>query len=150
MDDLTKILLTSSATVIGGVAIFVAGQVIGKFVIEPIHDFKKVLGEIRFSLVFYAQAILTPVGNIEAENEASKVLRRLSCELASKRAAIPFYGLWAAVSFGFLPRQRLVSSASEQLMGLSNSLHQKDRSDKNGKRISKIESALGFDAMAER
>lgn len=44
MDDLTKILLTSSLTVLGGVLVFVTGQLIVKFLIEPIHELKKIIG----------------------------------------------------------------------------------------------------------
>ena len=94
MDDLTKILLTSSLTAIGAILVFVMGQILGKLVIEPIQDLKKTLGEIRYALVFHAQAIMTPVGDREEEDKASEALRRLACDLRSKVGAIPFYGRW--------------------------------------------------------
>jgi hypothetical protein len=50
MDDLTKILLTSSLTTLGAVVVFVASQALGKLVIEPVHDLKRLLGEIRYRL----------------------------------------------------------------------------------------------------
>jgi len=146
MDDLTKILLTSSLTVVGGVVVFVAGQLFGKFVIEPIHDLKKLLGEIRFALVFHAQAIYTPVGNRPMEDAAAAVLRKLSCDLLSKVDAIPFYSLWSTSSWGFLPSKVNSLSASKQLMGLSNSVHQPDRS-KNGDRVAMIGRLLGFESI---
>ena len=149
MDDLTKILLTSSATALGAVLVFATSQLLGKLVIEPVHDLKKLLGEIRFALVFHAQAIMTPVGDIAAEDEAAKTLRKLSCELLSKIEAVPLYDFWVAISHGFLPRRQNAVDASKELMGLSNSVHQADRSDKNAARISKIEKSLNFGSIHE-
>ena len=149
MDDLTKILLTSSLTAIGAILVFVMGQILGKLVIEPIQDLKKTLGEIRYALVFHAQAIMTPVGDREEEDKASEALRRLACDLRSKVGAIPFYGRWAAISSGFLPARTNAFEASKQLIGLSNSVHQQNRSDRNGMRVDKIERLLGFEPMEE-
>lgn len=147
MDDLTIILLTSSLTVLGGVFVFVVGQLLGKFVIEPVQDLKKLLGEIRFALVFHAQAILTPVGDRAREDEAQKTLRKLSCDLRSKVGAIPFYGVWSTISCGFLPPKENAFKASTQLIGLSNSMHQSDRSDKNDARVSNIEKLLNYEPV---
>ena len=149
MDDLTKILLTAVATILGTVLVFIASQLIGKLVIDPVHDLKKLLGEIRYALVFHAQAILTPVGDRTGEDEAATVLRRLSCDLLSKIGAIPFYNFWAAISRGFLPKRPNAIAASKQLMGLSNSVHQENRFDKNAARITKIEQLLNYEPMGE-
>ena len=149
MSDLTKILLTSFFTTFGAVLVFVASQLLGKLVIEPVQDLKKLLGEIRYSLVFHAQAISTPVGNIEAENEAAKALRRLACELRSKVGAVPYYEFWASHSHGFLPSRNDALEATKLLIGLSNSVHQVERSEKNGRRVSKIEQFLGYEPIDE-
>lgn len=149
MDDLTKILLTSSLTVLGGVAVFVVGQLLAKFVIEPIHEFKKLLGEIRFGLVFHMQAIVTPVGDKASEDEASTALRKLACDLLSMSGAIPFYGFWSAAFCDFVPRPEQVNAAFSQLIGLSNSVHQPDRSEKNYARMAKIEQLLNFKLIDE-
>jgi hypothetical protein len=145
MNELTKILLTTSATIIVGVIVFVAGQLLGNFIIDPIHDLKKLLGEIRFGLIFYAQAILTPVGDVDAEKEASKILRTMSCDLRSKVAGIPFYNFLSGISRGFLPNKKNIYAASIQLMGLSNSVSQPNRPEKNAARIEFIEKVLAFD-----
>jgi uncharacterized membrane protein YdcZ (DUF606 family) len=47
MNDFTKILLTSSLTAVGTIAVFAANQLLGTLVIEPIQDMKKLPGEIR-------------------------------------------------------------------------------------------------------
>ena len=149
MDDFNKILLTSSLTVIGAILVFFASQILGKLVIEPVQDLKKTLGEIRYALVFHAQAIMTPVGDREGEDKASEVLRKLARNLRSKVGAVPFYGRWAAISRGFLPTQAKAFEASKHIIGLSNSVHQQDRSDANSKRCAKIERLLGFEPMEE-
>jgi hypothetical protein len=149
MDDLNKIILTSSLTVLGGVIVFVAGQLIGKFVIEPIHELKKLLGEIHFGLVFYAQAIQTPGGERVAEDEASKALRKMACDLLSKVAAIPFYGFWSVISRGFLPHAEQIEKASSCVIGLSNSIYQDNRYEKNPAIIAKIERLLNFKHVNE-
>lgn len=149
MDDLTKILLTSSLTAVGAVVVFVVSQILGKLVIEPVQDVKKILGEIRYALVFHAQAILTPVGDREGEDIAAEALRKLSCDLRSKIGSVPFYDYWARVSRGFMPRLANAREAAKHLMGLSNSVHESPRPESNGKRIAKIERLLGFESMDE-
>ena len=98
MDDLTKILLTSSLTAVGAIAVFVASQLLGRLVIEPVQDLKKLLGEIRHALVFHGQAVFTPVGDRPGEDKAAEAFRKLACDLRSKVGAVPFYARWAAVS----------------------------------------------------
>lgn len=61
MDDLSKIVFTSSLTVVGGVLVFVMGQFLSKFVLEPLQDFKTLLDDIRHSLIFYDWEIYTPI-----------------------------------------------------------------------------------------
>jgi hypothetical protein len=103
MGELEKILLTAVVTTFGAIIVFVVTQPFGKLVVETIQDFRKVLGEIRYALVFHAQAIFTPVGDTESENEASKALRRLSCELRSKLESVPLYETWSGFARRFLP-----------------------------------------------
>ena len=147
MDDLTKILLTSSLTAIGAVAVFVVSQLLGKLVIEPIQEMKKLLVEVRYTLVFHAQVIFTPVDDRDSEDKASEALRKLSCDLRSKMGSVPFYDYRARISKGFLPRKADAREASKQLIGLSNSVHTSPRPDGNHNRIAKIERLLGFESM---
>ena len=139
MNDLTKILLTA----FGGLSVVILGQLIGKFVIEPIHDLKRILGEIRYSLVFHAQAISTPVGDTDKENEAAVVLRKLSCDLLSKVDSIPCYDFWSSKFPSFLPLRNMAMDAASNLMGLSNSVHKQDR-DKNYLIVAKIQRCLNI------
>lgn len=53
MSELEKIFFTSALTIFGGVLVYVIGQVTSKFLIDPIHEQKKLIGEIGDSLIFY-------------------------------------------------------------------------------------------------
>src|SRR5688500_11232023 len=50
MSELLKIALTA----VGGVTVFVIGQLVAKFLIEPIHEQKKLIGEIAGTIIFYS------------------------------------------------------------------------------------------------
>ncbi len=143
----TAVFVTIFATVISGVLVFVLGQIFVKFVIEPIKDLKEVLGEIHFSLVFHAQAIYTPAGDRAGEDAAQKVIRDLASKLRAKTEVIPWYSLCSRISRGFLPPRKNIMDASSQLIGLSNSLKQEDRSEVNHNRVEKIRKLLHFESV---
>jgi hypothetical protein len=144
MGELTKIFLTAGLTILGGVVVFVFGQLIAKFVIEPMHELKRVFAEIRFALIYYAQAIHTPVpGDVKRSEDAAVALRRHAADLWAKVTSIPCYGCLAKLSFGFLPDFASCRRAVSQLIGLSNSVHKEDRS-RNQDRVEKISRLLGF------
>lgn len=145
MDELTKIFLTAGLTIFGGVVVFVLGQLIGKFFIEPVYELKRSLTDIQFSLIFYAREILTPVtGDEDRCSEASAAIRKHAAELWTKVKFIPFYTVLSKLTFGFLPGKHACRKAASQLIGLSNSVHRPDRSI-NADRIEKIGGYLGFE-----
>lgn len=130
-------------TIFVGVSIFVTGQMVIKFIIDPIHEFRKLLGEIKYELIFHAQTISTPVGTREKEDKASSVIRKLSCRLLSSVFAIPYYRALSKLTPSLLPPEENITEASQCLIGLSNSVHSKDRS-KNYRRVEKIEKWLNI------
>ncbi|MBI1921868.1 MAG: hypothetical protein HYS23_12400 [Geobacter sp.] len=149
MRELAKIVMTSAATILGGVIVLIAGQLLSKFFIEPLQEFKKLLGEIRYSLVFFAREIHTPIsGDKDICDKASEALRKHSCDLRSKVAAIPFYEFMSNRSSGFLPNKASVLEAARLLIALSNSVHKDDRS-MNFDLKRKIYSLLGFGSIDE-
>ena len=58
MTDVEKIVWGAS----GGLTVFVIGQLLAKFFIEPLHELRKAVGEVRFNLAFHAPTIHTPIG----------------------------------------------------------------------------------------
>ena len=106
-------------TVLSGVAVFVAGQILVKFLIEPISEFYKLTGEIAHSLIYFADVYNnTKHAKPEAAEEAHRVFRRQSSDLFARIHAIPLFSLWATIHL--LPLRRDVMRATDNLIGLSN------------------------------
>ena len=133
MSEIFKIFITSSITALGGIAIIVVGQIVIKFIIEPIQSFRKTLGDIQYSIIFYQSAYSTPGGKEELENEAYEAFKRLSSEVCSNAKMIPFYRRLSSRFNFFLPPMADVIKASTKLRSLSNSVQASDRSHNLGK-----------------
>jgi hypothetical protein len=94
LSDLEKILWTSACTILGGVIVFVTGQLMSKFLIEPIQELRKAIGEVRFNLAYYTPIIHTPISrDKERSDKAYDAIMRNSCDLLTKADAISFYRL---------------------------------------------------------
>lgn len=50
---MSDIFLTSGLTILGGIIIFVGGQIVTRFIIEPFYEQFKLIGEIANSLIYY-------------------------------------------------------------------------------------------------
>jgi hypothetical protein len=60
MSELDKILLTSGLTIAGGFLVYVFGQIATRFLIDPYHEYRKTVGEIADTLVYYANIYMNP------------------------------------------------------------------------------------------
>lgn len=153
MSELEKIVWTAAFTIFGGVLVYVIGQLLSKFLIDPTHELKKVIGEVRFNLAFYAPTIHTPIARTpERSDKAYEALLKSSCELLAKVNAIPFYGLVSCISFGFLPSKKHIRDAATQLRGLSTYMHETgDKANSHveiiGNRVAKIEKCLNLESL---
>lgn len=153
MTELEKIVVTSAFTIGGGVVVYVIGQLLSKVFIEPAHELKKAIGEVRFNLAFYAPIIHTPIGrNAERSDKAYEALMKSSCDLLARVNAIPFYSFLSTLSLGFLPSKQAIMDAAVQLRGLSTYVH--ETGDKAGnsldviaKRVDVIEKNLGLEPL---
>jgi hypothetical protein len=72
-------ILTAAVTVITGVIVYVAGQIVSKFLIEPYQEYRKVVGEIVFALVFYAS--VSGGTKEERQDEAWRAFRQNAARL---------------------------------------------------------------------
>jgi hypothetical protein len=90
MSELFKIILTSSLTIFGGILVFVIGQVVVKFIIEPLHEQAKLIGEIANSLIFFANVgavsalisvYLEELQGISKQNDLDEPVRKLVTEI---------------------------------------------------------------------
>ena len=126
------------------------GQLLSKFLIEPLYELRKVVGKVRFNLAFHAPTIHTPIGRSKESSDAARgALLKSSCDLIAKLYAIPFYDVTRIFSFGALPSRKAIEGAAIQIRGLSTYLHEEGEKanaslEVIGARVSKIESSLGI------
>jgi hypothetical protein len=118
MSESLKIALTA----FGGICIFVFGQILSKFFIEPIYEQKKSIGQIAHFLLYYAGQISSP-GKDDIDGirtKASDQFRLLSCELEAKAYSIPLYCLWSYM--GLIIKKEKIQECHADLIFISNSL----------------------------
>ena len=89
MSEFERVLLTSALTIVGGVLILTLGRIMVKFIIEPLHDQAKLIGEITGALVFFAntggsaivELYLKNITELEfRENEVNNTVTQLEKE----------------------------------------------------------------------
>ena len=150
MTDLEKILVSSAITIVGAVLVYVVGQVLSKIFIEPVHELRKTIGEVRFNLEFHAPTIHTPISrNDERSEEARAALMKSSCDLLAKVHGIPFYAALSKISRGFLPPRSAIEDAAIRLRGLSTYVHETGEKAHESietiqKIVSRVETKLGL------
>ena len=127
MSELERIFLTSGLTILGGIIVLVLGQLVQRFFIEPIHEQARVIGEIAYSLAFYAPVYSSP-SLARATDEGFKVmdaLRGNASRLIAATHAIRWYWLYRLILWS-APPEKDVLGAVGGLFFLSNSLFQGD------------------------
>jgi hypothetical protein len=121
MHDLWKTVLTACVTLGGGVFLLIATQVLTRFVVDPLVDFRRLLGEVAYTLILNAHYFhnAAGMGGGPEFEEAKRQCRALASRLHAFSAAVPLYGTLACI--GLVPAQTSVYDAAAQLVGLSNS-----------------------------
>jgi hypothetical protein len=115
----------AALTVIIGVAVYALGQIVVKFLIEPVDQLSQMIGEVLDSLVYYSNVYTNPVIGAEPRemtelrNEAQNKLRQKATLLMSKASRVRLYSL--ASFFRIVPRRESVNKAHGELIFLSNS-----------------------------
>jgi hypothetical protein len=132
-------------TVLSGVLTYVAGQLVLKLVIEPVHELRKTIGLISHVLIERANVIQNPgVPTEEVMDITSQELRKLSSLLQSHLYLVPKYDLTARVFR--LPSKQELLNASSALIGLSNSVYRATGNvyEVNAKRVETVCDSLGI------
>ncbi len=117
---ISQTLQTSVITIIGGVTIFVLGQVFLKFFIEPIHQLRAHIGKITHLLIYHSDVFLS-IGELNALDQtrnASQDFRKAGSELLARSHVIHWYGLWSILKI--LPKKDDIFHAHIEVIGLSN------------------------------
>lgn len=122
-------LTTAALTALFGVVVYVAGQAGQRFLLDPVQEQRKVLGEIAFALLMYGN--VTHVAQIRASGmqvlelaepiDVSRTLRAHAARLQQSLYVIPFYGLLALLRI--VPSRKKVLKAILGLTAWSNSIH---------------------------
>jgi hypothetical protein len=120
MHELWKAVLTACVTLAGGVLLLILTQVVTRFVVDPLLDFRRLLGEVAFTLILNAKYLHHPslAGNSPGFQEAKEQCRTLASRLHAFSAAVPLYSTMARI--GLVPKYGSVYDAAAQLVGLSN------------------------------
>ena len=121
-----QIFLTALVTIIGGVIIFVIGQLVVILFIERIRVQARSIEEVAQALVMFAREYSTPVQRTQALSEvheqrllyAQTELRRLSATLRATTQALKWYPIFELLKL-VLTKEN-VTNASRSLIGLSN------------------------------
>jgi hypothetical protein len=122
MSETGKIIITSIATLIGGVILLVAGHLITKLFVEPLLKLRGVIGEISFSLIYYTNIIGSIDDDMlldkEKTSKAKDSFRKLAAELPVAAYALPCYRIFNLLRL--VPSRKNVLEAAPNLIGLSN------------------------------
>lgn len=102
------------STVLAGTLVFAFGKIIESLCVGPYISYKKVVGEITYQLVFYAQFFSSKSMKKETYKEVSEKFRISAARLQTYYNAID----WMASLF--LPSRDSVNKATASLIGLAN------------------------------
>jgi len=116
---MTQAVLTATVTLIGGGFLFLFSQFISEGIIKPYVEYRKVLAEITYTLIYHANVIAsTPAGAKRDEQvEISGRLRSLSAQLRSAITALPFQDLLRLLQL--IPPQQRIYDAAGRLIRIS-------------------------------
>ncbi|MEM9952442.1 MAG: hypothetical protein AAF846_12610 [Chloroflexota bacterium] len=112
----------ASYTAIIGASLLVISQILQRFLIEPIQEYRKLRGDIAYTLIMYA---VVPVMENDPDfrgiaHKHKEHLRSLASNLRRHIEIIPFYGLFSIL--GIVDSKKRVIKASQSLVGWSNSV----------------------------
>ncbi|MBA3872320.1 MAG: hypothetical protein H0X30_24520 [Anaerolineae bacterium] len=123
------------------VVVYVVGQFIQHFLLEPIQEQRKVIGDVAFAIVFYANAgIIFTEEDIATKQKDKAEIRKLASQLRATLYTVPFYSVLAFLRI--VPKRNALMKASGSLIGFSNSLGEPHSS----KTTELVAQALGLDA----
>jgi hypothetical protein len=116
---MTQAVLTATLTLIGAGFLFLFSQFISEGIIKPYVEYRKVLAEITYTLIYHANVIAsTPAGAKRDEQvEISGKLRSLSAQLRSAITALPFQDLLRLLQL--IPPQQRIYDAAGRLIRIS-------------------------------
>jgi len=142
---------TALFTVILVCALFLVAQLVAEGVIKPYVEYRKVLAEISYTLIYYANLIISEPASSKRDEQAeiSEKLRQLSARLRSAITALPFHELMRL--FHLIPSQDRIHDAAARLIRMSNLLLELEkRHDEIRQDMAAIGALLQIDVAREK
>ena len=136
--------------VVGG--LFLVSQFVAEGVIKPYVEYRKVLAEISYALIYYAHLIVSEpaISKRDEQAEISERLRLLSARLRAAITALPFHELIRL--FHLIPPQDRIQDAANRLIRISNLLLEPEhkRHDEIRQDMAAIGALLRIDVAREK
>lgn len=141
-------IITASVTVLIGVIVYGLSQVISKFLIEPIYEQRKAIGEVLDALIFYGLIYNNAsVLDRTQQDEVAKAMREKSSLLRVRTYAIPIYDSLAKV--GLVLERKAVHAICKSLNAISYHVYDKNSSMKMYEEAHEAFKTLGFPSLNE-
>ncbi len=130
-----------------GVVIFILSQYFLKLVLEPAINFRKLLSDISFTLLYNQAKIAEAVAD---DKELPFRISMLSAQLRSTASLIPAYSFWSLIKILGLPKRENILKACHELNLLSFGVKalgkdQDKQASKNDKSLEKIAELLDIE-----
>jgi hypothetical protein len=144
--------ITAFLTLIAVGALFLVSQFVAEGIIKPYVEYRKVLADISYTLIYYAHIIISEPASWKRDEQAeiSERLRQLSARLRAAITALPFHELMRLFQL-VLPQDR-IQDAAARLIRMSNLLLETEqkRHDEIRQDMAAIGSLLQIDVAREK
>jgi len=114
--------LTAALILIVVAVLLLVSQLASEGIIKPYVEYRKVLAEISYTLIYFADIIISAPAHSKRDEQAeiSERLRQLSARLRSAITAVPFHELMRLLQL--VPPQERIQEAANRLVRMSNLL----------------------------
>ena len=145
-------MLTTALILISVCALLVISQLASEGIIKPYVEYRKVLAEISYTLIYHANLIVSAPAHSKRDEQAeiSEGLRQLSARLRSAVTALPFHELMRLLQL--VPAQERIQDAAARLIRMSNLLLETEqkRHDEIRQDMAAIGALLQIDVAKEK
>jgi len=139
-------------TLIAVGALFLVSQFVAEGIIKPYVEYRKILADISYTLIYYAHIIISEPASWKRDEqvEISERLRQVSARLRAAITALPFHELMRL--FQLVPPQDRIHDAAARLIRMSNLLLETEqkRHDEIRQDMAAIGALLQIDVAREK
>jgi len=146
---MTDAMTTAFLTVITGACVFVSGQIVIEFLVKPLLELRKVIGEICHILHYHAPVICNPrpknaQGKNPDEENTSKRVRELASMYLTRTVQIPPPAYVVCALLRLTPSRSKAHEVYKSLIFISNAIGELALVSDIAHHLAKIELVLGI------